>query len=94
VAGVITVTAEDLAFDTACLALPAGQAVTIAFINNDSQPHNIAIYTDSDKSTQLFEGEIIDLGEAMEYDVPAQDTGTYYFDCTVHTAMNGRVVVD
>lgn len=89
----LTVTADDLVFDTACLALPAGEPVTIAVDNPDTQPHNIAIWTDSSMTTQLFAGEIIDGGETIEYEVPPFDPGTYYFDCQVHPGMNGSVVV-
>ena len=93
VGGVLTVTADDLVFDTACLALPAGEAVTIAFDNTDTQPHDIVIWTDSSTTTQLFAGEIIDGGESIDYEVPPLDPGTFYFNCTVHPGMNGSVVV-
>jgi plastocyanin len=92
--GVLTITATNLQFDTACLALPADEPVTIVLVNDDSQPHNVAIYTDSTKSTVLFAGEIIDGGETIEYDVDPIPAGTYYFDCTVHPGMNGSVVVE
>ena len=89
----LTVTAESLAFDTACLAPPAGEPVTIAFENLDTQPHDVAIYTDASRTTQLYAGEIIEGGESIEYEIPALDAGTYYFACTVHPGMNGSVVV-
>ena len=92
--GEITLTAESLAFDTACLALPAGETVTLRLVNaEDAEPHNVAIYTDSSRSTQLFAGEIISGGELIEYEVPALEAGTYYFNCTVHPGMRGNVVV-
>jgi plastocyanin len=92
--GVLTVTADSLAFDTGCLALPAGEAVTIRLVNaEDVEPHNVAIYTDPSGSTQLFGGDIVDGGESIDYQIPALEAGTYYFDCTIHPAMNGSVVV-
>ena len=92
--GVLTVTADALAFDTACLALPAGEAVTIRLVNaEDVEPHNVAIYTDSSRATQLFSGDIVDGGESIDYQIEALEPGTYYFDCTIHPAMNGSVVV-
>ena len=92
--GVLTVTAESLVFDTTCLALPADELVTIAVENLDTQPHNVAIYTDSsDSATELYEGELIEGGESIEYEIPALEAGAYYFDCTVHPGMNGSVVV-
>lgn len=91
--GMLTVTADGLAFDTDCLALPAGEAVTIRLVNADGEPHDVAIYTDSSKSTQLFGGDIVDGGESIDYQIEALEAGTYYFDCTIHPAMNGSVVV-
>jgi plastocyanin len=92
--GVLTITAANLLFDTACLALPADEAVTIRLVNDDTQPHNLAIYTDSSKETLLFSGDIIDAGEEIEYEVDPIPAGTFYFDCTVHPGMNGSVVVE
>lgn len=91
--GVITVHADNLLFDTECLSLPAGEEVTIRLVNDDSAPHNITIFADADAGTQLFAGENIDGGESIDYVVPAQEAGTYYFECTIHPAMNGSVVV-
>lgn len=89
----LTITADNLAFDTACIALPAGETITLILVNDDTDPHNIAIYTDSSKGTELFAGEIVDGGETFEYQVGLLEAGTFYFDCTVHPTMSGSVVV-
>jgi plastocyanin len=89
-----TVTAKSLAFDTNEIDLPAGQATTLTFNNQDAGvPHNIAIYTDSSKSKALFQGEQFPGVASQPYDIPALDPGTYYFQCDVHNTMNGTVVV-
>ena len=89
-----TVTAKSLAFSTNEIDLPAGQATTLTFDNQDAGiPHNIAIYTDSSKSKALFQGEQFPGVSSRPYDIPALDPGTYYFQCDVHTTMNGTVVV-
>jgi plastocyanin len=92
--GVLTITATGIAFDTDCLVVPADQAFTIRLVNNDSEQHNIAIYPDSSKGTELFAGELIDGGETGDYDVGPLDAGTLYFDCQVHTGMSGSAVVE
>ena len=92
--GVLTITAAGVAFDTDCLIAPADQAFTIRLVNRDSEAHNIAIYPDSSKSTELFAGEMVDGGETADYDVGPLDAGTLYFDCQVHTGMSGSVVVE
>jgi plastocyanin len=92
--GELTITADLLVFDTACIILPAGETVTLILVNDDTDPHNVAIYTDSSTDTELFAGEIINGGEEIEYEVGPFEAGTFYFDCTVHPTMNGSVVVE
>jgi plastocyanin len=92
--GELTITADDLAFDTACIALPAGEAITLILVNDDTDPHNVAIWTDSSKGAGLFAGDIVEGGETIEYEIPPLEAGAFYFDCTVHPAMNGSVVVE
>lgn len=92
--GLLTITAENLAFDTACIVLPADEPVTIRLVNDDNQPHNVAIYTDSSKGMPLFQGEIIDPGETFDYELDPLEAGSDYFDCTVHPEMSGSVRVE
>jgi plastocyanin len=90
----ITVIAKSVAFNTKEIDLPAGQAVTLTFDNQDAGiPHNIAIYTDSSKTKTLFQGAQFPGVASQAYAIPALDPGTYYFQCDVHNAMNGTVVV-
>ena len=92
--GGLTVTAKSLAFSTKEIDLPAGQAVTLTFDNQDPGiPHNIAIYTDASKAKNLFRGAEFPGVASQPYDIPALDPGTYYFQCDVHNTMNGTVVV-
>ncbi len=92
--GGLTVTAKSLAFDTKEIDLPAGQATTLTFDNQDAGiPHNIAIYTDDTASKALFQGEQFPGVDSRDYAIPALDPGTYYFRCDVHNTMNGSVVV-
>lgn len=91
--GAVAVSAADLAFDASTIEAPAGEAFTINFTNNEDQPHNIAIYAE-EGGEEIFVGEIITgPGETIEYSIPALDAGEYYFQCDVHTDMNGSVVV-
>jgi plastocyanin len=89
--GVVKVSAQNIAFDTNCIEVTAGQAFKIEFSNNDNVPHDIAIFSDSSKSKSLFTGDIIDGGKSVTYDVPALEAGEHYFECTVHPNMNGKV---
>lgn len=90
--GEVTITAADLAFDASTIEAPAGEAFTITLVNNDSAPHNISIYTAEDGDA-IVQGEIINQGETVTVEVPAQEAGEYYFHCDVHPDMNGTLVV-
>lgn len=92
--GVITISANNLEFDAPCMVANAGEAFTIHFVNEEAVPHDVAVYTDDSRSNEIMRGEIIQ-GPAAEsdYEVEALDAGDYYFDCTVHPAMNGTLYV-
>jgi plastocyanin len=89
-----TIVAQNLAFDTSAITLPAGVSSTITFDNEDAGvQHDIAIYTDDSLSTNLFRGDLVTGPATKEYTIPALDAGTYYFHCDVHPTMNGTVTV-
>jgi nitrite reductase (NO-forming) len=87
--------AKNMAFDTDCLAAPAGKAFAIAFVNQDAGvPHNMSIYTDNSAATPLFQGKLVSGTGSITYKVPALAAGTYYFRCDVHpTQMFGTFIV-
>ncbi len=91
----LKIAAKNVAFDTDCLAAPAGKAFTITFTNQDAGvPHNVAIYTDSSAATALFQGKLISGPDTITYQVSALDAGMYFFRCDVHpTQMTGTFVV-
>jgi copper-containing nitrite reductase len=87
--------AHNVAFDTSCLAAPAGKPFTIAFDNQDpGVPHNVSIYTDDTATKPLFTGEMVTGPKKVTYKVDALPAGTYFFRCDVHpTTMTGTFVV-
>lgn len=93
--GSISLTAENVAFDTKTLTATAGQPFTVAFDNKDAGiPHNFAIYTDKSASNNLFRGDTVNGPGTTTYSVPALPAGTYYFQCDVHpSVMNGTFTV-
>ena len=88
----INVVAKNFTFDKACYAAPAGQPFTVQFDNKDSAPHNFAIYTDSSIGKALSKPPTI-TSTRTTYQVKALTAGTYYFQCDVHTSMNGTFIV-
>lgn len=94
-AGGVVVVAQNLAFDTQELRLPAETPTTLTLDNKDSAPHNLSIYEDDGASGEpLFTFEPF-TGPALEpFPVEPIPEGEYYFRCDVHTNMEGTVVVE
>lgn len=93
--GVIALSADQLAFSAPCMVAPAGVAFVVRFTNNDSEPHNVAIYKDRSKETSITVGDTITgPDKTVDYPVDALTAGDYYFDCSVHpTMMRGGLYV-
>ncbi|HXI82259.1 MAG TPA: cupredoxin domain-containing protein [Verrucomicrobiae bacterium] len=87
-----TIVAKNLAFTTTTVEIAAGKNVTLHFDNQDSAPHNVAIYQDSSASKKISVGQIITSAKSDQV-VPALAAGTYFFRCDVHTNMTGTIVV-
>jgi plastocyanin len=86
------IAANELTFDRSQLDVPAGEAFDLQLINNESAPHNVAIYADGSAAQPLFVGEIFGGPAARVYEVPALAAGTWFFRCDVHPDMKGSVV--
>jgi plastocyanin len=86
-----TVVARDMKFQASTVDVQAGTNVTLHFDNQDSAPHNVAIYTDSSASKPISIGQIVTSAKADQV-VPALAAGTYFFRCDVHHDMTGTIV--
>lgn len=92
--GEVAITADDLVFDLATINATAGEGFTITLTNNESQPHNVAVYTE-EGGELIVAGEVITGPDATtQIVVPALEAGTYYFRCDVHPEMKGSIVVE
>ena len=91
--GEVALSANNLEFDASTIEAPAGEAFTITFTNAESQPHNVAVYTE-EGGDEIVKGEIITGPDVTtEIAVDALEPGTYYFRCDVHPDMEGTIVV-
>ncbi len=97
VGGDAVLVADNLAFDTDEFELAPGKSQVIGLDNQDSAPHNVAIYKNEEAGVAqegaLFDGEDIPAGSSTEYEVDPLDAGKLYFQCDVHPSMKGDVVV-
>jgi plastocyanin/mono/diheme cytochrome c family protein len=88
----VDITAQNIAFSPTDVTVPAGQAFSIAFDNEDPGiPHNIEI-KDATGAT-VFKGDIVTGVTKTTYAVPALTAGTYPFQCSVHPNMTGTITV-
>ena len=80
-----------LRFESAELDIPAGKAFGLEFDNKDGgTPHNLEFLT-KPGGTSLFKGQIFPGPAKKLYAVKAIPAGTYYFQCDVHSFMNGTL---
>jgi len=89
----VTITSVDMEFEQTTVTVAAGEAFTMALVNEDSMQHNVAIYTDSSGSDELFIGEYVTDG-VIVYDIPALEPGEYFFRCDLHPDMVGTLIVE
>jgi plastocyanin len=92
---VLDVVAKGLAFDPTCLVASAGKPFDLNFDNEDPTViHNVAIFTNSSATKNLFTGDPVTGVAKATYKVDALAPGTYYFRCDYHpTQMFGDFVV-
>ena len=93
----VDIAADNMAFDTDTITVPAGANVTMFFDNQDDGiPHNVAVYTDSSAAEEIFVGETITGPETTTYIFTApEEPGTYFFRCDVHPQqMTGDFIVE
>jgi plastocyanin len=89
----LTIAANDLAFTTSTLSAPADKPFQIAFDNQESAPHNVAIYRDSSVTEKVFASDPFSGPMVERYDVPPLAPGSYFFRCDLHPEMSGQLIV-
>lgn len=87
-----------LAWDKDCLAVPAGQEITVTFDNQDNGvPHSFAILASHESSQVFFSTGQTTGVKKMDFKVAANKLpgpGTYHFHCEVHPAqMMGTFII-
>jgi plastocyanin len=89
--GGVAIVAQNLAFDTERLEVPAAAGFGLLFENREGAPHNVRIF-DEGASQPLFVGEVFSGPATRLYQVPALPAGSHAFRCDDHPAMAGLVV--
>jgi plastocyanin len=87
-----TLVAENIAFDTDELGVPANRPFTLVFENRDGASHNVAIQTSGEDLRRVFDSRPFGGPGTRWYAVPALAPGAYAFVCDLHANMTGRLV--
>ena len=90
----VTLTANNLQFSTACIQAVVGKDIVIHFTNGEAVPHDVAVFKDNTKKELLGKSDIVTgPNGSTTLTIPVQLPGQLYFECTIHTSMNGSLVV-
>jgi len=90
----VMLTADNLQFSTACIEAVVGKSIVIHFTNEEAAPHDVVVYKDSTKKQELGRSDIVTgPNVSTTLTIPPPLPGQYYFECSIHTAMNGSLVV-
>src|SRR5690348_4118057 len=89
--------AEDVTFDSTCMTAPPHRSFRIYLKNDDSDPHNVSIYSADPavdkKAQQLYKGATVKSRNQEEYAVDALAPGRYWFQDDKVKTMNGSIEV-
>ena len=90
---VVTLAAANIAFEPTSLTVPAGEAFTLRFHNEDANTqHNVQIFDDPKfEGTPLFSGALVTGVRQTDYEVDPLEAGAYFFHCEVHPTMTGKM---
>ena len=90
---VVTLAAANIAFEPTSLTVPAGEAFTLQFHNQDANTqHNVQIFDDPKfAGTPLFSGALVTGVRQTDYEVDPLEAGAYFFHCEVHPTMTGEM---
>ncbi len=90
---VVTLAAANIAFEPTSLTVPAGEAFTLQFHNEDANTqHNVQIFDDPEfAGTPLFSGALVTGVRQTDYEVDPLEAGAYFFHCEVHPTMTGKM---
>ena len=90
----VTLTANNLQFSATCIQAVVGKNIVIHFTNEEAVPHDVAVYKDNTKKELLGKSDIVTgPNGSTTLTIPVQLPGQLYFECTIHTSMNGSLVV-
>jgi plastocyanin len=96
----VTLVGKNIQWDLKELLFKANEKITVTVDNQDTSlnvPHNFGLYTNATRTLdkEIYKPPPPDAqpGQKKDYVLPALKAGTYYFQCDIHSSMNGTVTV-
>jgi plastocyanin len=87
-----------IAFDKAELTVPPSTEITVAFSNDEQGvPHTFTVWetkADAGGGEPVVDSGNVAGGAERDVQFESPDSGTWYFNCTIHPAMEGDIVVE
>lgn len=93
---IVNIRAMNKSFNISTITVPAGAQVTLNFDNQDSGvPHDVAFYTDSSASNNIYRSlAITGPNKITDTFIAPSTPGNYFFRCDFHpTTMTGQFIV-
>ena len=88
----VEINAADNLFDPVTIEITAGTTVT--WHNTDNVAHDVRKSVDGQDFGAPFGVRVPQFGPGATYSFRFDKPGVYFYTCTIHTGMNGKIQVD
>jgi plastocyanin len=88
----VDINAADNLFDPVTIEITAGTTVT--WHNTDNVAHDVSKSVDGQDFGAPFGVRVPQFGPGATYSFRFAKPGLYFYTCTIHTGMNGKIQVD
>jgi plastocyanin len=88
----VEINAADNLFDPVTIEITAGTTVT--WHNTDTVAHDVSKSVDGQDFGAPFGVRVPQFGPGATYSFTFDKPGVYFYTCTIHTGMNGKIQVD
>jgi plastocyanin len=70
------------------------EGTTVAWHNTDTVAHDVQKSSDAEDFGAPFGVRVPEFGPGTSYSFTFDEPGTYFYTCTIHTGMNGKIQVE
>jgi plastocyanin len=70
------------------------EGTTVSWHNTDTVAHDVQESSDAEDFGAPFGVRVPEFGPGKSYSFTFDEPGTYFYTCTIHTGMNGKIQVE